>query len=264
MRESSHWMDFPSRFKKATPQAEIELLDIPGSGRYWRMKSPCSIGDMVQSQRHQFLKALQRTQANDRGSAFLLSISLGGMIAIEWARQYPDDFSGLILINTSLGGINPFYRRITPAGFIRLFQIATMSNTLKREEHILQLTSNMFSHSKQTAMARAEVFRQHPVRKENLLRQIIAAVRFRYPKKPPSCALLLLSSRQDKMVHPSCSQAIKNHWGVELKTHATAGHDLPLDDPDWTIRSIRDWADRIVNKSAFVTQNIDCCYADKT
>jgi hypothetical protein len=44
------------------------------------------------------------------------------------------------------------------------------------------------------------------------------------------------------MVHHSCSQALHREFGGDLQTHTFAGHDLPLDAPDWVLDRIRSWA----------------------
>ena len=45
--------------------------------------------------------------------------------------------------------------------------------------------------------------------------------------------LLLLAGAGDRLVDPACSRRLARTWQVPLLEHAQAGHDLPLDDPDW-------------------------------
>jgi hypothetical protein len=40
---------------------------------------------------------------------------------------------------------------------------------------------------------------------------------------------------------PACSAALARAWGCPLRTHPEAGHDLPLDAPDWLIEQVRHW-----------------------
>jgi hypothetical protein len=53
-----------------------------------------------------------------------------------------------------------------------------------------------------------------------------------------------LNSLGDRMVAPACTEAIAKRWNVESKTHPWAGHDLPLDDPEWVIAMVVEWLSR--------------------
>jgi pimeloyl-ACP methyl ester carboxylesterase len=78
-----------------------------------------------------------------------------------------------------------------------------------------------------------------------MLRQLAAAAFFSPPPGPPSVPTLLLASAWDRLVSPICSQQLAVRWSLPIRLHPNAGHDLPLDDPDWVIRQIvRWWRDR--------------------
>ncbi|MGB1477517.1 MAG: alpha/beta fold hydrolase, partial [Marinobacter salsuginis] len=55
---------------------------------------------------------------------------------------------------------------------------------------------------------------------------------------------LLLASRGDRIVHWRCSAALEERWQWTMKLHPDAGHDLPLDDPEWIIQQLRNWLPR--------------------
>ena len=57
--------------------------------------------------------------------------------------------------------------------------------------------------------------------------------RFHAPEQAPPVPLLLLAGAGDRLVDPACSRRLARTWQVPLLEHAQAGHDLPLDDPDW-------------------------------
>ena len=38
-----------------------------------------------------------------------------------------------------------------------------------------------------------------------------------------------------------CSLRLASSWAVPLILHLHAGHDLPLDDPEWVIDQIQRW-----------------------
>jgi len=50
---------------------------------------------------------------------------------------------------------------------------------------------------------------------------------------------VLFVSENDHFVSSSCSKNLAKSWGCELHIHPWAGHDLPLDDPDWIIEHLR-------------------------
>jgi hypothetical protein len=54
----------------------------------------------------------------------------------------------------------------------------------------------------------------------------------------------VLASRADRLVDGSCSRALAYRVpGARLAEHDSAGHDLPLDDPEWVVAQIRGWAE---------------------
>ena len=79
----------------------------------------------------------------------------------------------------------------------------------------------------------------------NALRQLLAAARFRAPARAPQRPVLVLTSRGDRLVHTSCSEALARAWGSPLARHPGAGHDLPLDAPDWVVAQVRQWVERL-------------------
>ena len=59
------------------------------------------------------------------------------------------------------------------------------------------------------------------------LRQLLAAMRYRAPRRVPPVPLLLLSGAADGLVHPACSAAVARAWRLPMAVHPDAGHDLP-------------------------------------
>ena len=47
--------------------------------------------------------------------------------------------------------------------------------------------------------------------------------------------LTVLASNGDRLCSPIASRRLAARLGAPLHVHPTAGHDLPLDDPDWVI-----------------------------
>jgi predicted alpha/beta hydrolase family esterase len=82
--------------------------------------------------------------------------------------------------------------------------------------------------------------KKRPIRKDNFFRQLIAAARYNLSEFKPRVPITVLSSKGDQMVHPSCSEALAEHWDLPIITHPSAGHDLGIDDPEWLVKTIGD------------------------
>jgi pimeloyl-ACP methyl ester carboxylesterase len=81
------------------------------------------------------------------------------------------------------------------------------------------------------------------VSRRNVIRQLVAAANYRGAAPTAKIPILVLTSTEDRLVDPACSRALAAHLGAPVREHPTAGHDLPLDDPDWVVDRIREWTD---------------------
>lgn len=234
-RESRHWGDFPERLQVWCGAARVQAIDLPGNGHLNRHSSPLRVADMAQSCRSQLL---------ERGIAppyFVVAMSLGAMVAVDWATRYPSEIAGCVLINTSLRPFSPFHHRLRPGSYWPLLNLLLRGGDAEyRERTILQLTS---SHPPAPAVlaAWAGYARQSPVSSRNALRQLLAAARYAAPAARPAPPLLILSGAQDRLVDPRCSRRLAGQWATAFAEHPTAGHDLPLDDGAWVARQVGQW-----------------------
>jgi pimeloyl-ACP methyl ester carboxylesterase len=235
-REARHWGGFVERLSDDFPGAPVFAPDLPGNGRRCREKSPLRVETMVES---------LRAQLGAQGVAppyRLLAMSLGAMVAVDWAARHPDEICGAVLINTSLRPFSPFHHRLKPANYRRLLGLALgAASDLEWECAILELTSRR-------AGAKAAVLgdwlayrRECPVAAANALRQLVAAARYRAPLARPSPPLLVLSSFGDALVDADCSRQLAERWQLDHAVHPSAGHDLPLDDGAWVVSQLRRW-----------------------
>ncbi len=247
MREAAHWEDFPKQFETAFPESKVVTLDLQGSGAHWNSKAPLTILEMAESVRQQAQNWIvaETTKTGKIPKCYVLAISLGGMVALEWLQKFPEDLKGGVFINISLSGINSFYERLKPRAWIPLAKIIFTRDVVLRERKVLELTTSNFQVKDSLLKKRDEVFRKHPANRLNFLRQLIAASRFKVPKQNVKRPILLLNSAGDRLVDSSCSEKIHKKWNWELKTHPTANHDLPLDDPNWVLDKIKSWVVRI-------------------
>jgi pimeloyl-ACP methyl ester carboxylesterase len=218
----------------------VLTFDLPGNGALNGLSSPTRIAGVVD-----FL----RTELRRPGWAppfYLLALSLGGMVAIDWASRHPQEVAGCVLISTSLRGVDPFQRRLRPASYLTLLRLILGPRDPDREERaILDLTSMRGAAQPDVLKAWVAHARERPVSRRNALRQLLAAARYHAPALRPAVPLLLLAGAADRLVDPRCSEHIARRWDAEYALHPTAGHDLPLDDGPWVAQQVRAWLARI-------------------
>jgi len=236
-RESGHWGAFVPLLKSAFPDAQITLLDLPGTGCFHRETSPCTIKAITDS---------VRRDAVDSGlvqqPATILALSLGAMVAWEWLRSYPEDICGAALMNTSFADVSPFYQRLRWQSYSDFAALAMTRDLHNRESGILRLTSNRRNQRKQTIRTWENIQNKRPISLKNSFRQIIAAASYRPGDIKPKQPVLLLNGLGDRLVSPICSEAIHKKWNLELRRHLWAGHDLTLDDGAWVVAQLQEWS----------------------
>lgn len=236
-REAGHWGGFIAHLQAQLPAGDrVVAPDLPGNGVRHAEASPTSVAAMVEALRSG-LRA-----AGETGPFAVLALSLGGMVALEWARAHPGELQACVLVNTSMRGAAPFWQRLRPSSYPRLAGILRPGlQAVERERRILGLTSNLRSRDAQLPMDWAALASRHPVSRANVLRQLRAAARFGIPEAAPAVPLLLLASEADRLVSVQCSRALAARWSVLLRLHPSAGHDLPLDAPHWVASEAVEW-----------------------
>jgi len=228
--------DFVAEFER-TVSAKVIALDIAGNGIRCRQQSPVSVAEMAADCRAQ-CRSMGVT-----GPVHILALSMGAMVATEWATQWPDEVMGLVLISTSMRPLNPFWQRMRPGAAALLMRTFASANAQRKEQAILRLTSN---HRRYDVLPEwCEERARHPVQVRNALRQLLAAARYRVPHDKPKAATLVLGGEKDRLVSVECSRALATHWGCDIALHPTAGHDLTLDDGPWVIGELTRWLQRI-------------------
>lgn len=229
-RHSDHWGIFADKMRDAF--GEIMLIDLPGiAGEVANV--PISISDITDHIRKQYL---ERKNAEPWG---LMAISLGGMIAMDWASRYPEDFVQLVTINSSSSDLSKFYQRMQPGAIREVFKAVFASDVYKREKIILDLTCNMKTIDEAAILHNVEIAKKMTINKKVFFKQLFAATKFKTPyaiKIPYT----ILAAKKDRLAHFTCSEALSKRFNAHLVLHESAGHDLPADDPDWVVARIKE------------------------
>ena len=234
-REARHWGAFPGQLKDALGDAEVLTIDLPGNGGRNDDNSPDTVAALVDDCR----RRLAPSPAGDPLS--LIALSLGGMVALDWLDRYPGEVARGVLINTSVAGLVSLPQRLRPRQYWRLLRLALGVPPEVAEAMILAMTSNRPDPEILAEWTRYQ--RENPVTRSNLLRQLHAASRYRAPRGRPQAPVLLLASDADQLVDVACSRALARRYRWPLFVHASAGHDLPLDDGPWVAEQIRRWCE---------------------
>jgi pimeloyl-ACP methyl ester carboxylesterase len=233
-RQSGHWGDFALALQNALPGANVVVLDLPGNGSLRHLRSPWSIAQMVES-----CRATLRNQGCAPPYA-VLAMSMGAMVTAQWAHTVPQELAAAVLVNTSFRPFNPVYQRLRPRNYGSLLRMLLLRPSDETQERtVLHMTSN---HPERHQAALADwiaMHQRHPVSAGNALRQLAAAARFRAHLQAPQCPVLLLGSERDRLVNVACTRAIAQRWASPMALHPDAGHDLPLDAPQWVIEQVR-------------------------
>lgn len=227
-RDARHWNGLAERLAVAAPDTRVLAIDLPGTGRANKVRSPWTIGGITQHVR-------TALRAADAGPPYsVLAVSMGGIVATDWAAKWSAEVEAAVLINTSMRPFNPPWERLRPSAYRSLIR-ATRAPIALSERTILQLTSRRLFDDAELLDRWTSLRLTNPVRRLDALAQLTAAARFRAPRENPFRAVLLLTSARDALVDTRCTLAMGHAWRCEVRSHPFAGHDLPLDDPDWVI-----------------------------
>jgi pimeloyl-ACP methyl ester carboxylesterase len=231
VREQRHWGNFPTELEARTGVGTL-CLDLPGTGTECARPSPPTIAGIVDDLRARFLGA-----RGDRGPWGIFAVSLGGMVALDWAARYPEDFVCCVVSNTSAADVSSPLDRFRPSAWSSIAR-AGAAAAAKRERRILDLTSNHLADRDGLADQHARYAAEQPIGWGTFSRQILAASRSRLPAAIRVPVTVLVSDG-DRLVDPDCSRRIAARLGAPLHVHPDGGHDLPLDAPAWVIEQLR-------------------------
>ncbi len=235
-REAAHWLDFPAQLQLTLgDNCQVHLIDFPGCGKYYRQYALTSVTDMTDHARTEI--AITEILARNE-SVYVVGISMGGMVALDWAQRFPSELNGLVLINSSAGD-HPFWWRLRPGAWLTMIS-ALLSDSNVREAKVLKIVSNNTADYAQHLNEWLSIQQQRPVTRTTIMTMLRAAAQFR-PR--PTCAVdgLVLASKEDRMVSVRASDSLARRFNWPIQQHTTAGHDLPMDDARWVADKLVQW-----------------------
>ncbi|RYF40146.1 MAG: alpha/beta hydrolase [Comamonadaceae bacterium] len=234
-REARHWGELPCQLAQAL-QAPVITLDLPGNGRLNATPSPLSVAGMTRHARQQLQALGVRTPCR------LLGMSLGGMVATDWALRHPQEIDRLVLVNSSMRPFSHPAERLRPRNWATLAWLAwRWRDAAFVEAAIHRMTCARAGQRQEDLAAWRHIRHTAPVSVASVLRQLAAAAVFSAGPQPPQCPALLLSGAGDQLVNPVCSERLALAWRAGHRQHPWAGHDLPHDDGAWLAAQIAQW-----------------------
>jgi pimeloyl-ACP methyl ester carboxylesterase len=237
IRGNAHNQFFFDKLKETFKDVNFYGLEVNGNGKLFKEESPTSIKKMVSQIRESYLKANKDKDADN----YLVAISLGGMISVEWMNQYPGDFKKAILLNTSLKGYCPIYHRMLVKNIPKYAKYLWASDPKEKEEIIYSMIISNQDKHKHLIDHWAKLRKEEPVSFKNTLRQIFAAAVYSPPKQAPKTPIIIGRAINDDFVNPSCSKSIAEKWKLPLIETKNGGHDITNDNPEWVMSLIKEY-----------------------
>lgn len=228
-RESRHWGGFEQKFQKKYPEAKVFSIDLPGAGTYFEQTSPSNLDDYV---------FFLREKLGPNIPVVCIGISMGGMIALRWAELFPDEINKVFAINSSAKNLSSASERFNLSEYKKILGIFLSVDPRLKEERILALSTEMLKISDNLLDQFGSFQKTNPVSLRSSINQLWAASTFSIDH-PLKCEVVIISGARDRLVSKNCSKALSVALGARLIVHPEAGHDLPLDDPDWLLSELR-------------------------
>jgi pimeloyl-ACP methyl ester carboxylesterase len=240
-RQAEHWGSFPQSLRTASNDMVI-ALDLPGFGKESHVSFSFSLQKNID-----FLRSKCMPLLNTKKSS-IIGLSFGGMLALEWLKLYPEDFSMGVIINSSASDICRVSERISKMGIYTIVRYL-FSNTRKdKERQILNLTSNVHALNEMILQSWIQLEDQYPIKRLAVLKQLLVSGFFKAPSDL-GVPLLFLGALNDRLVQSNCTLKLAEFYKSEVFLHPTAGHDLPLDAPEWVIQQILEFRNQCLKPS---------------
>jgi 3-oxoadipate enol-lactonase len=230
---SRFWFDQPERLLAADPPYRVLLVDNRGVGRSDRAGRPFRIADMADD-----VAAAIRAASIPR--AYVVGISLGGMIAQEVALRHPKRVQGLVLLATTPG--LPHGHLPTPRALARLLSLPLRhrSSPAKAVAHILLSPKHMPDAS--TLLAKwPAAFAEEPRDARAFFTQFAAVLRHSTGRRLHriACPTVVVGGGADMLIPVANSRLLaKKIPHATLEVLPDVAHGIPVVDQQVVERSL--------------------------
>jgi alpha-beta hydrolase superfamily lysophospholipase len=234
-REMGHWGDTFEVFERTNPGMKVHGLDYPGIGTESERQSPLTVNGIMQDLRSRF-KILKE---HHPGPWSILAISLGGMVTLEWLKDYPEDFGHAVVVNSSAKNVSNPLDRFSPGALasyikgVKDFKNGEMERTVLETVCNLAVTDELVAQWRDIAILR-------PLSKRTVATQMLAGSQYETPDHV-TVPTLIIGSTKDRLVSVKCSERIAAHLNLPIIYHPEAGHDLSTDDAQWMADKVGEW-----------------------
>lgn len=222
---------------------KVYFLDPPGFGRNHKLTSPNSIQKITD-----YIKSVWDGIAvtDPDSKKVIVGLSLGGMIALDWMARHPQDWTGAVMINSSVSNLSWPWERIRPRNILIAPKYFLSVSAKAIEEVIFEATCNTTDKKEAIIKNWTEIRKNYPYSKLSAFNQLFAASRFVAPEiekiKAPA---LILTGKKDRLVSYKCSVAIAQKYNFEIKYSEKSGHDMAVDDDLWMLQQIKEFTSKL-------------------
>jgi len=232
-REAGHWGESLKMFKKFFPDSQIFTPDLPGAGINHKGKVPLGIKNFIPLIRKQ-------VDLKENENNIIMGLSLGGMCTMEWIKQYPKDFKGAVIMNSSFGDLSLPWQRMK---LDLLFQMAWAQFHKKEqgEAMMLEIVSNNSTTYPENVKIACDLLKIRPMKFESLFKQLLSGAFYQMKINEAPTSILALGSSKDKLVSSDCSVSLGKRLNCQVRLHPWAGHELPMDDAEWVCEQVKNW-----------------------
>ena len=229
MRDKRHWYGFDEQLRLSG--IDVITPDASGNGELANCASPLSVGNYCQDIWTQIDETL-KSNPTYAPQLVIIGVSMGGMIALEMARQRHQQVKHVVLINSSAGNLSPWYQRLQLKPLFDAFWHRHKRKGLSvLEASTLNYTTVTKGHDETVISDWGEMRKQSHTSVLNGLRQIFAAARYQCSWLS-HCPVSVIVANQDKLANPKCSAALATFYHTNLLEVEQCGHDATLDRPE--------------------------------
>lgn len=208
---------------------------MPGTGTLNKINATANINDYVE-----IVRDIHKDVVYNGLPNFAIATSLATKVIVSWANKYKYDFEGITLVAPSFRFCGAF-KTTNFSIFFKLLKIYTTNDIRKREELVYSINSNQPIDQKNIDRF-VDIQSKRPISRETFHNQIKASRNFKLDENFQLYSkVLVLGSKKDPLIFPSCVRKVANQFNVLLYMHEEAGHSIPTDALNWLLMKQSDW-----------------------